>query len=32
MIMVGFRENVHILEPGGALVFDTTKGLLKIEI
>lgn len=32
MIMVGFLENVHILEPGGALIFDTTKGLLKIEI
>ncbi|HPD55978.1 MAG TPA: glycosyl hydrolase family 65 protein [Smithellaceae bacterium] len=32
MIMVGFRENVHLLEPGGALVFDITKGLLKIEV
>ena len=32
LIMVGFLENVHILEPGSTLVFDTVKGLLKIDI
>lgn len=32
LIMVGFRENVHILDPGNSLVFDTQKGSLKIEI
>ncbi len=31
-IMIGFRENVHTLEPGNSLAFDTVKGLLKIEI
>jgi len=30
--MVGFLENVHILEPGSTLVFDTVKGVLKIDI
>jgi alpha,alpha-trehalase len=32
LIMVGFRENVHMLDPGNSLVFDTQKGSLKIEI
>jgi len=32
VIMIGFRDNVHILEPGNSLVFDIVKGILKLEV